>query len=155
MLEVNANLENDKNAVLHLQGRIKNKSKEFVKKTGKILYDEVKLVTSKTYFTKSQLQVMGHPYAVRFPKNFTGIDDRYINKQKGDLNKSIRYLTRVTPEGVKMTLWANNPATKYLIRGTKKMRERDFFMLAYERCKNRVGKERKKFLDDLENEETQ
>jgi hypothetical protein len=107
----------------------------------------VKQVTGTQYHSLYELRKLGHPYAVRWPANYL-MDDRILNKQSGEFNRSIRRTTRFTNKGATITVWAASPKGKFMV-GTALMRPRDFMGLAMERAKDRMDREQRLFLDSI------
>ena len=149
-MESGVELKLDDKAILILRGRIQAGKKKLLQSLGKILYTEVKDITNQNIYSNYQLKKLNYPYSTKHVKNFGGIDDRLISKRTGKLWRSIRRTTVIKGPNATIVTWVGDPKAKYLLKGTDKMRKRNFLELAMERTKEKANKEQKRFLEELE-----
>ena len=141
--------ENSDSVIARLK-RIGKKTRiKVAKRVGKIFFDETKNILNQRRYTLTQLAKLGHPFSVRFPKDHIG-DDREVSKQSGRLLRGLKRTTGKRKDGETISITSTAPYSKALITGSKLMRPRNFFSLAFENGIKKLNKTQKKFMDELE-----
>ena len=135
---------------MRLKGDLHQATKKLGHNVCNLLYEETKAVTGKRFYSLKELRGMGFPYSKKFPENFV-MDDRIINLQSGRLHRSIRWTYRTSSGKLTAVIWAGAPHAAKLVRGTDKMRERNFFSLAFDRASAKVKDQEEKFFREVTN----
>lgn len=145
-------LSNNSSALIRVKSNILKFNSERAHNISQAIYEEARDLTAVRYFSPAQLKKLDYPYAVRWPVGTAGIDDRIINYQTGELHRSIGHRVTKRASGSTITVWAGAPYSKYLLKGTDRMRKRNFLSLAYERSKKKIDSEDTKLLNKIEKE---
>jgi len=99
-----------------------------------------------------ELRAMGHPYAVSKPADSMHSDDRLVHIQTGRLKSSIGVSAADESGTGRFSIYitSNDPAMKFLIYGTSRMRPRRFHEKAFQDIQNRFWDPVKKAISKVE-----
>lgn len=126
-----------------LTDELKVEFEKSLKYVGGVLHKKVKEKAGLTDHTLEDLADLGHPYSKRFPTDSGPHKDELVHKQGNLLSENIEKISIIKKDVIVMAVGVDEkkvPYIKYLIKGTSKMRPRDFLGHAWSENKDDLFK---------------